>query len=409
LLHAPLLRRWAVGIFDPLLVVLVTGVLSSALVGFMWLNGDAPDRLVASFATCHAALLGGMAFGRRITRDVPFRPLARDADARAPALAFGFSAAVHVGATLTIWSVAGIPLFRASRLGAFAGSGGLGILERLAESSGLIAVFCAVYLLVADPRRRGHPAFWLFSAWMLASVALSGSKGALLALVQAVFTTLRQQRGRYWGGRTGLALIAASTAFAVATLATQEGADLRTALVGLAVRIVAFGDVYVYAYPGALIDQLQGDSALIGMFGGFLSTFRLFPLEWLQPNLGLQFTSLAFPDLDLVVGPNPQHAVLGYHYFGVLAPLFSFALGAITTTSQQQLYHGPHRGFLGSLSAFLLYFTLVSLAVDFEYTLSRLASVMIGVVVVFVPVWLLQPSQPVFRKPAPRGTAAPGA
>ena len=63
------------------------------------------------------------------------------------------------------------------------------------------------------------------------------------------------------------------------------------------------------------------------MFGGFLSTFRLFPQELVPTNIGYQLVGIIFPDLDLVVGPNPQHPVFGYHYFGAFGFVFSFVLG----------------------------------------------------------------------------------
>ena len=47
--------------------------------------------------------------------------------------------------------------------------------------------------------------------------------------------------------------------------------------------------------------------------------------------------------------------------------------------------------------AFLLYFSLVSISGDFEYALSRLASTLIGLVVVFVPVLLLCPHAVLLR------------
>jgi hypothetical protein len=262
------------------------------------------------------------------------------------------AAAVHMASTLAIWSIAGIPLFRASRLAAFEGSGGLGILERLAESSGMIAVFSLVYLMVRRREVRRSVLAAAFLIWFLATVALSGSKGALLLMGQYVlsilfvYTGLRLRKDRFWGGRTGKLLIVVSIVFAIGVLvAQQEERDLSIAGVSLAFRLISYGDVYVFAYPGGTIEAITGDNPLVGMFGGFLSTFRLFPQQLVYPSIGIQFTNIAFPELDLAVGPNPQHPVFGYHYFGAFAFVFSFVLGVVTAGAQRMFLHRRHGTF----------------------------------------------------------------
>jgi hypothetical protein len=259
---------------------------------------------------------------------------------------------VHVGSTLTIWRIAGIPLFRDSRLGAFEGSGGFGILERLAESSALMAIFAVVYLLLHRKRLRRNVLVHVFLLWFVCAIALSGSKAALLSVGQFVlsilfvYTALRNARGRFWGGRAGKALLVGATLFAVAVLATQNEGDLVSAGLAFAYRVASFGDVYVFAYPNGTIESVQGSNPLVGLFGGFLSTFRLFPQESVYPNIGYQFTGIVFPDLELIVGPNPQHPVFGYHYFGPFAFVFSFALGLFTSRVQARFYNRAHTTFV---------------------------------------------------------------
>jgi hypothetical protein len=410
-LHFPLMRRWAIGFYDPLLMLLFAGAMSCTAVAFMFVRGDAAPAYALSFATCQLALYAGLGIAGAGTRRPPPPPsIALPGSFAVWTLAA--SALTHVSATAATWAIAGIPLFRPSRLGAFTGSGGLGILERLSDSAGPIALFSVVYLMASQRRIRPHAGSWLFLAWYLVSVALSGSKGAFLSVLQAalsaayVYTALRYQRNRFWGGRLGLVMIGLAVAFAVAVLATQEQADLTTALTGLLVRIASYADIYVFAYQDGLIEQLQGDNALVAMFGGLLSTFRLFPVEWLEPHIGLQFTGLVFPDLDIVAGPNPQHAVFGYHYFGFFAPLYSLALGLLTAAVQQNLYHRRHFGFVGGLVAFLAYLSLVDISVDFGYALSKFASALIGGTLIVGLVALLHPLEPLIGRRSSRGAVA---
>ena len=400
--HAPLIKRWAVGVYDPLFLLLLANVFSWSIVWFMFLRGDIALGYLISFTAAQLALYAGMWLGRpRSAASLP--PPARGEDCAVAFLTLVTATLVHVGSTLAIWRIAGIPLFRDSRLGAFEGSGGFGILERLAESSALMAIFAVVYLLLHRKRLRRNVLVHVFLLWFVCAIALSGSKAALLSVGQFVlsilfvYTALRNARGRFWGGRAGKALLVGATLFAVAVLATQNEGDLVSAGLAFAYRVASFGDVYVFAYPNGTIESVKGSNPLIGLFGGFLSTFRLFPQESVYPNIGYQFTGIIFPDLELIVGPNPQHPVFGYHYFGPFAFVFSFALGLFTSRVQARFYNRAHTTFVSGMLAFLLYFSLVNISVDFEYSLSKLASLIIGLVVVVGPVLLILPRAPLWR------------
>jgi hypothetical protein len=400
--HAPLIKRWAVGIYDPMFLLLLANTFGWAIVWFMYLRGDIALGYLVSFTAAQLALYAGMWLGRPRSSAMPPKPARREDNAVA-LLTLIMAALVHVGSTLAIWRIAGIPLFRDSRLGAFEGSGGFGILERLAESSALMAIFALVYLLIHRKRLRRNLLVHLFLVWFVSAIALSGSKSALLSIGQYVlsilfvYTALRNAKGRFWGGRAGKTMFVGATLFAIAVLATQNEGDLVSAGLAFAYRVASFGDVYIFAYPNATIESVQGSNPLIGLFGGFLSTFRLFPQESVYPNIGYQFTGIVFPDLDLIVGPNPQHPVFGYHYFGAFAFVFSFALGILTSRIQARLYNRGHTTFVSGMLAFLLYFSLVNISVDFEYSLSKLATLIIGAVIVVGPVLLILPHAPLWR------------
>ncbi len=403
-LHALLIKRWTVGIYDPLFLLLVSNALGWAIVWFMFLRGEIAAIYVASFTCAQLALYAGMGIARLLGGNANIGPLTPEEGPALPALTLILATMTHVVSNLAVWTLAGIPLLRDSRLGAFHGSGGFGIFERLAESSGWIALFSAVYLCLGWPRLRRSPAMVAFWFWYLLAIALSGSKGALLTTVQCilsiafVYGRLRLQPSHFWGGHAGKWLIGAATLFAFAVLALQHEGDLVLAGIGLLYRIVSYGDVYIFAYPDATIEYLQGDNPLVGLFGGFLSTFRLFPVELLHTNLGYQLVGIVFPELNLVVGPNPQHAVFGYHYFGVLGVAFSLVLGLLTMAIHTLFYFRRHHVFVSGLVAFMLYFGLVGISVDFDYSLSKLANIVIGLVFVLGPVLLLRPGTVLLRR-----------
>lgn len=401
-LHAPLVRWWAVGIYDPLLLLLASNALGWSIVWFMFLRGDIATVYLLSFSAAQIALYLGMGLARMF-RGRPAQTLMATRDMALPKLTLAFATGVHVTSSVLIWTVAGIPLLRDSRLGAFQGSGGLGILERLAESSWMIALFSLVFVTLRVRPLRTHPLTLAVWAWLLLAVALSGSKAGLLTLVQCVLSIafvyggLRAARNPFWGGRAGGWLILASTVFALAVLTLQHEGDLSLAGVGFLYRVVSYGDIYIFAYPEETLESLAGGNPLVAMFGGFLSTFRLFPQDLLHTNLGIQLVGIVFPNLDVVAGPNPQHPVFGYHYFGPFSVVFSFVLGLLTMTLHTRFYFRRCGTFVAALVAFLLFFALGTVSVDFDYSMSKLANMVIGLVATVVPALGLRPDVAITR------------
>ncbi|BAL97473.1 hypothetical protein [Rubrivivax gelatinosus] len=400
--HWLLIRRWTVGIYDPLLLVLLSNAFGWAIVIFMTIRHDIQNVYTGSFLASQLALYLGMELaGRQRPTTCVNRVVHRvKDDPWVPVLIFGTSALAHSVSTLATWTLVGIPLFRASRLGAFQGSGGLGVIERLSDSCALIAAFSLVYLLVFRPKLRRNVFVIAYAIFHLTALALSGSKGALMSAVQIVlsllfvFTALSGKRDRFWGGRAGKIFLLSAVAFAVIVLTIQEDSDLTLAVLGLVYRIVSYGDVYIYAYLNSTVELIVGDNPVIGMLGGFLSTFRLLPVDSIYPSMGYQLTNLIFPEVDVIVGPNPQHAVFAYHYFGIFGFIFSFFIGCAIRAAQKTFYFGQQRTFVSGLSAFCLYFCIAGLCVDFEYGLSRLASLLIGYCVTVAPALYLRPHAP---------------
>lgn len=393
-----LLKKRTLGFFDPLFFILLGSIFGWVIVWFMYLRGDIAGIYAASFTIAELAFYAGLCSAGRI----PPAPPPKEPSLERPGFAisvFVMSAFMHVGATLAVWFIAGVPIFQVSRLGAFVDSGGLGILERLVDSGGAIALFTSLYLVMGNSRNRRRFLYYGFFAWYTISSGLSGSKSAFLVIGQCVFavaflyTSIGRRQGSFWGGSMGRFLIMTSIAFAVLVLVVQQDVDLVTAATALAYRLVSFGDIYIYAYPDATIEQLRGDNAFVGLFGGVLSTFRLFPVDQIHTNIGYQFSLLTFPDLDYITGGNPRHPVFGYHYFGHLAFIFSFVLGGLTSRMQYVLYFSAQRDFLHTLLAYLMYATLVSISVDFDYSLSRLANMFIALCLILPPALLLFPRQ----------------
>lgn len=388
-IHYWLARCLAINIFDPLFLVILADWFGFTLVTFMWANGDIRLEHLQYYMASQAALYVGLLFIRRM--NVGQSGKAFDLSYALMSWVAFFALLIHVAATTVKWSLTGIPLFNASRLGAFAGSGGLGIIERFETGAFFILTF-SVLLRWTRFRSRTTWTTLGVAGWLLVYIAFSGSKGALLSIMQVYFLarllTSDRSSANFLGSRLGGIAFAAASVFSVVVLAVQSQGEFEQVLVNLAFRLVSFGDIYIYAYIDDTIRYIKGDNPVIGLFGGVLSTFRVIPGDWMYKNMGLQFTEIIFPGLDYLAGPNPRHNVFGFHFFGWLGVLYSGMLGLAMALLQSHLYQRAHRGFLTALVAFLLYFSLISLSGDFDYALSTLSSILLASIAILIPAHL---------------------
>lgn len=384
-----LIRSVSISIYDPIFLILFGDWMGTTLAFFMWSMNDISDSNFYYYCFSQFSFICGLL----IVRKNQNKSVISTNEVRQITLPFIIlvnSAVVHILSTLSIWSIAGIPIFSVSRIGTFIGSGGFGIIERLQSGSMLIATFSACYIFGEANGTFRKRISLLYFFWLLVSSALSGSKAAYLFIIEIIFVYIyifkRDQLGNqsFYGGKKGVAVLIGATAFALLVISIQSQEDLIGILSAFAFRIISFGDIYMYAYLEDTITQIKGNNPMIGMFGGILSTFRLLPLDMTYLHMGLQFTSIIFPNLDYFAGPNPRHSVFGYHYFGWAGILYSFFLGVFVVSLQKLLFHTKKTSYLRVLFFFLLYFSLVSVASDFDYSMAALASSLIsGIPILF--------------------------
>ena len=65
-----------------------------------------------------------------------------------------------------------------------------------------------------------------------------------------------------------------------------------------------------------------------------------------------------------------------------------------------RFYFKRHSSFFMGLVSFMLYFALFSISVDFDYSMSKVANMIIGLVVIVGPVLLLHPHAVLWRRSA---------
>ena len=266
----------------------------------------------------------------------------------------------------------------------------MGVIERfndVALSILTLTVLCVLmtkryYSNKLFTRSVGYTLFFL----ILLTFFLSGSKSKVMIFgFSWVYLVFFWFSGRYYNkvpafflGFKGFLIVLLALVSAVFVISLNSNGNLIEYAGHLAFRFVYYGDVFLYAFVNDNINNLNGSNPVIGLFGGFLSIFRLLSPQDIYVPIGIQFPLIIHPDLDYITGPNPRHNVVGLFYFGFLfGPFFSFLIGLVLSAIRYKLY----KLFVSSFSGFVLYFlitkALITLHVDFDYSLSKFASVLI--------------------------------
>ena len=342
-----LFRRYIYSLFDPLLFYTVLSAMAAAVVLYLYYFDLIRPFYLWSYLATQTAFV--VAF-QLIRPPAPARnppPHRRSAYSGPIRVLYPLSVTLFVSAQVFVYSVSGLPILLTSRLEAFSTGGGYGFFSRLIFVTSTISLCTAAYRLLLLNRRLGSRLLdYGVVAFCTIVAILSGSKGALLALVFTVslavyfarrFHDVRAVERRIRG--VFFFVVALSFPVAFAAIYIQAGIeDFTELLSALAMRFFQTGEIFFMVYPDDVLSRLQDGNGLLALFYSPLGSLRLFSREELPVNLGLQAFWYHY-DLDLISGPNARHNVFGLHYFGaVFSVFFSFLLGLLFSLSRNTAY-----------------------------------------------------------------------
>lgn len=272
----------------------------------------------------------------------------------------------------------GIPLFLASRLSLFEGSGGWGILGRILGTLNVIVFVgsCYVRLFYSNIRfLRFYSVFVVL--FVLVTYILSGSKSTFIGLLNLyfLFLLLYDQSKIKKIRKYELSLLLSIAIGALGIIMIQNGAE--SPLVLLFDRIVGSGDTFYQGYFPNNIMQIKGNAFTL-LFADILGSYRIVDWASLPRPIGMQLYSLIY-NVDLDMGGNARHNFLGLICFGYLGSfLFSYIIGWLVSYIRNKLYSKFYfKGFLlGSFYVLLLQGVIVS-ETDFTMFVSQLNSLFI--------------------------------
>jgi hypothetical protein len=135
------------------------------------------------------------------------------------------------------------------------------------------------------------------------------------------------------------------------------------------------GDVYMYAYPNGVIEQMEEGNPILAVFRGFFGNTGLVPWEQLPPQLGHELFKYVNPGSEMLLGPNPRHNVFGLRYFGPwLSPAYSFVLGLSLGFVRNRLYFGVPPTLLGGAIYASLLSAMLAIETDVHITIGVLSN-----------------------------------
>ncbi len=347
LVNLLLMRRYIYSIFDPLLFYAALAAMGGAVVLYLQHFDLIRPFYFWSYLATQAAFTVGFLLIRPPAALKSSRPTLPPTYSGPIRVLYPLSVVLFVASQLSAYAVTGLPIFLESRLEAFATGGGFGFISRIILVTSSISLVCAFYRLLMLRLSRASRAFdYGVVLFCIAVAIVSGSKGALLALVFTVSLSMFFAR-RFHGAihaearvrRFLLALIGLAFPVAFVTIYLQAGIDNPLELASVvAMRFFQTGEIYFMVYPGDVLQRLQDGNGLLALFYSPLGSLRLVPREYLPVNLGLQAFWYHY-DTSLLAGPNARHNVFGLHYFGpLLSVVFSFLLGLVFSLARNTTY-----------------------------------------------------------------------
>jgi hypothetical protein len=385
-----LFHKHIYSIFDPLFYfVVVTEAFCFADVLFMGIYEIIEPKYVVQYTLTEFAMFFGiLIFKIRIPkRNIEFGK----EETESLVFLFGLSFFLFVVLNLVVYAIAGIPLLMENRLEIYRIGGGIGIISRALD----VLLIIVVYYLLELYRQKGWgPREWACLLTVMVFQVLSGAKSAVLTVV--FITSLHA----YCSGMTGAGmrgidrLLTRLFVFAVVGLFITAQVQIADIEIGgkslnlldqVMLRMVNNGDAFMYAYPDAVVEQLEGSRPFVALFREYIAFFRLAPPEDLPLHIGSQLVKF-FQGEESNFQTNAKHNLFGYIHFGLIGAIFySFALGAMISIVRYKLLQFRNKSSMFGILYILLNLGFITAIHDFDNS----ARSILNVIFIFIPLFLV--------------------
>lgn len=377
-------------IFDPLFISLTYSSFGSAIVLFLFATHSIPFSIFLNFLLTQVAFSIGL-FCFRGSEQLNIQlPRHTPRNLKQINSCYFFFGCVTIICHLITYKTRGIPLFLPSRLEAFSGGSGIGIIARFIDTTLLSSILCYYYLLAFNKEIRITVLHHLLFATIVLFLILSGSKSAFLNLIFCLFCltrfypTVKERikrvfpisilQNKWLLGLTGLA-----SALIIITL--EENETPLNPIQELGLRFISSGDTYYMAYPNGVYKLIDGAHGFKALFLDFLGFFRIYSWNELPEAIGIELAQYHHWG-DIVWGPNARHNLFGLIYYGFAGSIiFSFVIGAVVAFFRNKMLT-----LSGNNIFFFLLYSMAYIKVTFMETDPMLALTYLNNILIIFPI-----------------------
>lgn len=377
------IKKNHISIIDPFFMAIISCICAYTIPFFLYKTGYCSVRNFWYFTLSESVFWISFFSFKKTTK---FKKIVFIKEKECARILFYISLVVYLYATIYTYTHIGIPLFMRSRLELYENTG-LGFLGRFTDFASFYLCYYTFHEIITMRKKK----YILVLGVIAINLFLSGSKGAILILLTTFFVYYWFYLGKK--ARIKWKYILLVIPFPILVLMMQaetEELPVSDALSLLGIRLMAYGDVYLYAYPNDIIDQVKILHPFYSFLKPLLAPLRLMTTEATDNAIGLQLFWTVNPSYTgMNQGPNARMAIMGWCYFKWLGILFSAFCGWLLAFI---LYRGrkyfPH-SFLGICIYGYLYNFSFSIITDFSLFLGSLATLVINLLFYGVIVLLL--------------------
>lgn len=377
----PLFRKYTNGILDPFFFILFMTVFAYAIPPFLFVTGNCSFRNFIYFVLSETFLWIGFYIVSKLKKDFSIKKIKNEE--YITKYLFYISLLIFILSKLYTYILIGIPLFMEYRLDAYVESNGLGILKRLSEFSSLFILIYSFYL--KDNKKK---VYLLVFTLITLDAILSGSKSALLTIFHSYFIYTFFYKDEIPKIKKKQILIILCFPFLILVLA-NNGSELGIASAGVFTRMIANGDVFWYAYPNNIIDDIHIRNSFSNLFVGLLGPFRLIDYHTVEPNIGLQINWEIEPTIyGTNAGPNARPSIAGWIYYKWYGIIFSFLIGCLISFCIYYLKKYFTKSILGIILFGFLYQNIITFLIDpllgFNYLSNFFMNIIIYTIIILI-------------------------
>lgn len=377
-------RRYWISLLDPFSYMLLGSCMGLAVVLTLWLTKSIRPLYVYSYLLTQICFYIGFVKGHK-SGILSYSKKIIIINYKLYLLCFFFTVtSIDIVCQLMQYKLLGIPLFQKSRLDIMANAGGAGILQRFIEVSRMIGLFLSFYYIQKENSTR--PLRIITISYLFAVCGfciLSGARSSFLSIATAFFffsfVYAIEKPTLFHKLRTNELKILLFLFFSVIFINYLRNGALNTAIIDLGVRLMAYGDVYFYAYPNDVIMSIDDSRPFESIFSSILGFFRIIPYSDLPKPIGQDLFDYFSTSGD-IGGPNARHNIVSFLYFGFWGgALFSYLLGYLTGLFRVQFLNARRRSILTASIIAVFYAASCGIETDVNYFIFKINSIIITI------------------------------